>query len=123
MTDADYTFPGTTVDSTATYEFQVVNDLAVAQIVYFSALDVPFSLVDNSPVEIPADDTTTVTLQFQPMAIGSYSGSLEAVGGVFGSATLNFSGEGIQVVLDWTPESLVFDTTAIDKPRPGVVHY
>ncbi|MDA0946599.1 MAG: choice-of-anchor D domain-containing protein, partial [Bacteroidetes bacterium] len=100
---------------------QVVNDLAVAQTVYFSALDAPFSLVDNSPVEIPADDTTTVTLQFQPTSIGSYSGSLEAVGGVFGSATLNFSGEGIQVVLEWTPESLIFDTTAIGQTDAQVV--
>ena len=121
MTDTEYQFPGTTVDSTSTFEFQVVNDLGAPQTIFFSALDAPFSLLDNSPIEIAANDTTTVMLIFEPTAIGTYNGSLEAVGGVFGSATLNFSGEGIQVVLEWTPESLVFDTTAIGQTDAQVV--
>ena len=63
----------------------------------------------------------SVTLQFQPTELGSFSGSLEAAGSVFGSATLNFSGEGIQVVLEWTPESLAFDTTAIGQTNSQIV--
>ena len=113
MTDAEYEFPGTTVDSTSTFEFQVVNDLGAPQTIFFSALDAPFSLLDNSPLEIPANDSASVTLQFQPSEVGEFSGTLEAVGSVFGSASFDFSGNGIQVLLDWTPESLTFDTTAI----------
>ena len=76
MTDAEYQFPGTTVDSTSTFEFQVVNDLGAPQTIFFSALDAPFSLLDNSPIEIPANDTASVTLLFAPTVIGSYNGSL-----------------------------------------------
>ena len=66
MTDAEYQFPGTTVDSTSTFEFQVVNDLGAPQTIFFSALDAPFSLLDNSPLEIPANDTASVTLNSNP---------------------------------------------------------
>ena len=115
MVDDNFQFPGTTVDSIASFEISVHNVVGAAQTVYFSALDVPFSLEDNTPIEIPANDSATVVLQFAPQSLGSFSGSLEAIGSVFGSATLNFSGTGIQVVLDWTPEALVFETTAIGQ--------
>ena len=120
-TDASYAFAATTVDSTSNFTFEVINDVGAEQTIYFSALDAPFSLVDNSPLVIAANDTASVTLQFQPTELGSFSGSLEAAGSVFGSATLNFSGEGIQVVLEWTPESLAFDTTAIGQTNSQIV--
>ena len=115
MVDNNYAFPGTTVDSLSTLDISVHNQVGVAQTVFFGALSAPFSLVDNSPLEIPANDSATVTLQFQPESLGLFNGTLEAVGGVFGSASFDFSGTGIQVVLEWTPESLVFDTTAIGQ--------
>ena len=120
-TDASYAFAATTVDSTSSFTFEVINDVGAEQTIYFSALDAPFSLVDNSPLVIAANDTASVTLQFQPTELGSFSGSLEAAGSVFGSATLNFSGEGIQVVLEWTPESLAFETTAIGQTNSQIV--
>ena len=122
-TDASYAFAATTVDSTSSFTFEVINDVGAEQTIYFSALDAPFSLVDNEPLVIAANDTASVTLQFEPISIGSYSGTLEAVGSVFGSAALNFSGEGIQVVLEWTPESLAFDTTAIGQTNSQIVSF
>ena len=123
LTDETYDFSGTTVDSTSSFTFDVVNAVGAEQTVFFSALDAPFSLVDNEPLVIAANDTASVTLQFEPISIGSYSGTLEAVGSVFGSAALNFSGEGIQVVLEWTPESLAFDTTAIGQTNSQIVSF
>ncbi len=38
MTDAEYQFPGTTVDSTSTFEFQVVNDLGAPQTDFLQCL-------------------------------------------------------------------------------------
>ena len=122
-TDASYAFAATTVDSTSSFTFEVINDVGAEQTIYFSALDAPFSLLDNEPLVIAANDTASVTLQFEPISIGSYSGTLEAVGSVFGSAALNFSGEGIQVVLEWTPESLAFGTTAIGQTSSEVVSF
>ncbi|MDA8979050.1 right-handed parallel beta-helix repeat-containing protein, partial [bacterium] len=113
LTEPTIAFPATTVDSTSTIELEIVNDLAIDQTVLFSVIDAPFSLVDNTPITIAGDDTASVVLQFQPTTTGLFTGELEALGSVFGSATISFSGEGIQVVLDWTPESLTFDTTAI----------
>ena len=37
------------------------------------------------------------------------------LGNVFGNADLVISGQGIQVILEWTPEELAFDTTAIGQ--------
>ena len=54
LTDASHTFTPTTVDSTTSFSFQLVNEVGVAQTVFFGALDAPFSMDDNSPVEIPS---------------------------------------------------------------------
>ncbi|MDC0600290.1 choice-of-anchor D domain-containing protein [Flavobacteriales bacterium] len=115
LTEASHTFTPTTVDSTDSFSFQLVNEVGVSQTVFFGTLEPPFSLADNAPVEIASLDTLEVTVQFTPGAIGSYSGSLSFVGSVFGSADLALSGEGIQVQLQWDNDSLDFGTTAIGQ--------
>ena len=115
LTDEAYTFPETTVDSTSTVTFQLVNQLATTQTVYFGTMEAPFSLDDNTPQVLESQDTVEVTMLFNPTAVGTYSTELEVVGGIFGSATLSVSGTGIQVALDWVQAGLAFDTTALGQ--------
>ena len=72
LTDASHTFTPTTVDSTTSFSFQLVNEVGVAQTVFFGALDAPFSMDDNTPVEIPSQDTIDVTIHFTPTDLGSF---------------------------------------------------
>jgi hypothetical protein len=113
ITDGSYQFTPTTVDSTSTFDFQLTNTVGVAQTVYFGGLSTPFALINNAPVEVAPQDTIDLSISFTPESTGTHSDTLEVIGGIFGSAELIVSGNGIQVQLSWTPEILVFDTTAI----------
>jgi len=62
LTEASHTFTPTTVDSTDSFSFQLVNEVGVSQTVFFGTLEPPFSLVDNAPVEIASLDTLEVTV-------------------------------------------------------------
>ena len=115
LTGSPYEFTPTTVDSTTTFEFQLVNTVGVQQIVYFGGLDAPFNVNPLIPTAVPANDTLDMELTFNPSEIGVYSDTLEVLGNVFGNADLVISGQGIQVILEWTPEELAFDTTAIGQ--------
>ena len=86
LTDASHTFTPTTVDSTTSFSFQLVNEVGVAQTVFFGALDAPFALEDNAPVEIPSQDTIDVTVNFTPTDLGTFTDTLSFVGSVFGSS-------------------------------------
>ena len=123
LTDASYDFTATTVDSTTVLELELVNTVGVEQTVYFGGLSAPFALTDNTPQVIPALDTLNLSLQFSPTSLGAFSDTLTVVGSIFGSAELVVSGTGIQVVLEWTPESLAFDTTAIGQTSSEVVSF
>jgi hypothetical protein len=115
ITDGSYQFTPTTVDSTSTFDFQLTNTVGVAQTVYFGGLSTPFALINNAPVEVAPQDTIDLSISFTPESTGNHSDTLEVIGGIFGSAELIVSGNGIQVQLSWTPEILVFDTTAIGQ--------
>ena len=115
LTPASYTFTPTTVDSTTVFDFQVVNTVGVAQTLYFDLPATPFSLSDEGPIEIAANDTIDLSLSFTPGSIGTFTGTLGMVGNIFGSTELVLMGEGIQVVLEWTPSELTFETTAIGQ--------
>ena len=115
LTGSPYEFTPTTVDSTTTFEFQLVNTVGVQQIVYFGGLDAPFNVNPLIPTAVPANDTLDMELTFNPSEIGVFSDTLEVLGNVFGNADLVISGQGIQVILEWTPEELAFDTTAIGQ--------
>ena len=115
LTGSTYVFTPTTVDSITTFEFQLVNTVGVEQIVYFGGLDAPFNVTPLIPTAVPASDTLDMELTFNPSEIGMFSDTLEVLGNVFGNADLVISGQGIQVILEWTPEIVAFDTTAIGQ--------
>ena len=112
LNEAEFEFTPTTVDSSLTVDFQLVNTIAAAS-VFFGGLGGPFELVDDSPVELNSQDTLTVSVTFTPSEIGTATDTLEVVGSIFGNAALVLSGEGIQVQLDWSGFDVVFETTAI----------
>ena len=120
-TDASYSFVATTVDSTSSFTFEVINDVGAEQTVYFSALDAPFSLLDNSPLDIAANDSASVTLQFQPTTLGTFTTTLEAVGSIFGSTSLDITGDGVQIILEWAPDTLMFDVTALGQLNTQII--
>ena len=115
LTDANYTFTPTTVDSTTTFEFDLVNAVGISQTVYFGGLNAPFALADNEPVEVPSQETISLSISFTPSEIGPFSDTLEVVGSIFGNAELIVSGDGIQVNFEWTPDTLNFATTPIGQ--------
>ena len=113
LAEPTFEFDQTTVDSTASVTLQLKNAVGAAQTIYFGGLDAPFSLADNTPIEIPSQDTVEVVLNFTPAAVGNYSDTLEVIGSIFGSTQLIVSGQGIQVQLEWSTFEVQFDTTAI----------
>ena len=115
LTDASYTYTPTTVDSSMTFNLSLKNDVGIAQIVYFGGLDAPFELSSDAPIEVPSQDTVDFSITFTPSAIGTFSDTLEVIGSIFGEASLVVSGDGIQVNLEWTPDTLSFNTTPIGQ--------
>ena len=114
-TDSSYTFAPTTVDSSTTFNLTVQNQATLTQTVSFGGLDAPFSLPTEAPVQIEGESSFNFSIVFNPGATGSFIDTLEVTGNVFGSASLVVSGDGIQVQLEWTPDTLAFDTTAIGQ--------
>ena len=66
LTGSPYEFTPTTVDSTTTFEFQLVNTVGVQQVVYFGGLDAPFNVTPLIPTAVPANDTLDMELTFNP---------------------------------------------------------
>ena len=121
LTDTSYMFTPTTVDSSTTFNLTVQNDVAIAQTVSFEGLEAPFSLSSTDPVEIAGDGTVDFSITFTPSAIGSFTDTLEVIGDVYGEASLIVSGDGIQVQLEWTPDTLAFDTTPLGQTSNAFV--
>ena len=121
QTDSPYAFTPTTVDSTAVFEVELTNTVGVTQTVYFGGLEAPFSIDPSTPQEVPANSSINLSISFNPTEIGSFEDELEVLGDVFGSANLALSGQGIQVILDWTPADLSFETTAIGQQSSATV--
>ena len=114
LSDAEFTFTPTTVDSSMTLELTGKNDLSIPQAIYLGGLDAPYALSSDS-VYVEGDSTFQFSITFTPSAVGSFADTLELTGDVFGEASLALSGDGIQVQLEWTPDTLAFDTTAIGQ--------
>ena len=115
LTDASYTFTPTTVDSSSTFNLQLKNTVGIAQTVFFGGLDAPFVLSNNDPIEVASQDTIDFSITFTPGAVGTFADTLEVIGNVFGSASLVVSGDGIQVQLQWAPDTLAFEVTPIGQ--------
>ena len=103
------------MDSSATFNLSLKNDVGIVQTMFFGGLDAPFVLSDSDPIEVASQDTIDFSITFTLSAIGSFTDTLEVIGDVFGSASLIVSGDGIQVQVEWTPGTLAFDTTAIGQ--------
>ena len=113
LNNGTYEFTPTTVDSSLTAEFQLVNTIGAAQTIYFGGLGAPFALADGNPVELASQDTLTIEVSFSPTSIGVATDTLEVIGSIFGNASLILTGEGIQVQLEWSGFEVEFGTTAI----------
>ncbi|MCH1576506.1 MAG: hypothetical protein L7S67_09545, partial [Flavobacteriales bacterium] len=112
-TEPALAFVPTTVDSTSVISIELGNELGVAQTVSLDGLDGPFSLVGPSALTIESEASTTLMLTFSPATLGDKTDTLLAQGSVFGEAQIILNGEGIQVLLEWSADTLTFDTTAI----------
>ena len=115
QTEDSHTFNPTTVDSISTFTLQVQNDVGVTQTVFLGGLDSPFSLDNLGPIELEAGESSDLTVSFLPNAVGTFSDTLEVIGSVFGTAELVLQGDGIQVALSWSPDTLSFNTTPIGQ--------
>ncbi|HIO58628.1 MAG TPA: DUF1573 domain-containing protein, partial [Flavobacteriales bacterium] len=115
LTGPTHTFTPTTVDSASSFDFQLVNTVAIEQTVLFGGLNAPFALADNTPQVVAASDTLDLSISFTPSSIGAFSDTLNVVGTIFGDAMLVVSGDGIQVQLTWVSDTLQFATTAIGQ--------
>ena len=111
--EANLAFTPTTVDSTTILTVELGNEVGVAQTVSLSGLDGPFSLLGPSDITIGSEASSTLSLAFAPTSLGDFTDTLHAQGAVFGEANIVLSGEGIQVLLEWSADTLYFDTTAI----------
>ena len=111
--EANLAFTPTTVDSTTILTVELGNEVGVAQTVSLSGLDGPFSLLGSSEITIGSEASSTLNLAFAPTSLGNFTDTLHAQGAVFGEADIVLSGEGIQVLLEWSADTLYFDTTAI----------
>jgi len=98
QTSSPYALTPTSVDSTTTVSIQFHNTVAATQTVSFLGLTAPFSISSNS-ITIPANDSVSVDVSFNPTTVGLYSDTLDWTGSIFGSGSLVLEGEGVQVVL------------------------
>ena len=115
QTGPNHAFTATTVDASSTFDFQLINTVAIEQSVFFGGLSAPFALANNAPQLVAASDTLDLSITFTPTAIGSFTDTLDVVGTIFGDAMLIVSGDGIQVQLTWVSDTLQFATTAIGQ--------
>jgi len=115
QTEPFYTFTPTTVGDETTFNFQLINTVAIEQSVLFGGLDAPFALADDAPQIVSAADTLDLSITFSPTSIDAFSDTLNLVGTIFGNAMLVVSGDGIQVVLEWSVENVSFATTPLGQ--------
>jgi hypothetical protein len=109
-----YTFNQTIVDSTTSTIVTVSNSLGADQIVSFENIGEPFNISEN-PIIISANSDQEITFSFTPNSIGFYSDTLDFSGNIFGGGQIIFNGEGIQVDIEVSDESVFLDTVSIGQ--------
>ena len=105
-----------TVDSTLTYDIQIVS--GVAQTVSLSGLDAPFSVSPETFVfeqEALSFDTLTATLTFNPTEVQTYNDTLSASGSIWGTVDLPIVGEGVLVGISLDEDELDFGEVSIGQ--------
>ena len=109
--NAVYDFTPTTVDSTSEYYLVLTNTVGVNQTVNLTGLSAPF--VMNSSITLPANGSDSVQIAFNPTATGSFADTLSWSGSVYGSGSIIFNGEGVQVSIGVGSGTLTLDTVAL----------
>ena len=107
-------FPPTTVDSTSTMIFVVINELSLPQEVSVSGIGLPFATLSDS-FTIPANDTIGLPISFTPLDVSTYADTVVMVGDVFGSDTLAVIGEGTLPEISLESDSIAFETVSINS--------
>ena len=105
-------FEPTTVGTTATYDLLVTNLVGVTQDVTISGVEAPFSL-SETVLTLDAQEAMVVTLSFDPLAVGQFSDQLIFAGSIFGSGSLDITGEGTQIDIETNASFVQFANTAI----------
>ena len=111
-TSSPYSFTATNVDSTTTQSITLVNTVAAPQTVSLSGLSAPFS-ASQTTLTIPASDSISFDVSFNPTNTGNFSDTLDWNGSIFGNGSLVISGEGVQVVLTTSTDSLELGTISL----------
>ncbi|MBT3611404.1 MAG: DUF1573 domain-containing protein, partial [Flavobacteriales bacterium] len=110
--NSPYAFTPTTVDSTTTIDVVFVNTVAAQQTLTLTGIAAPFSISSNS-VLIGASDSTTIQLSFNPTLTGNFTNTLSWTGSIFGNGSLVVNGEGVQVAIVVSADSLNLGSTSI----------
>jgi len=118
--NSPYAFTPTTVDSTTTIDVVFVNTVGAQQTLTFTGIAAPFSISSNS-VLIGASDSTTIQLSFNPTVVGNFSDTLDFSGSIFGSGTLVLNGEGVQVVISTSLDTLDLGSITLGNSVSGDV--
>ena len=104
-------FVPTTVDSTSYLELIFTNSVNSQQIVTFSNLSLPFDMQNS--ITIDALDSDTIQMLFTPTSTGNFSDSLIWNADIFGSGLFEVNGEGVQVILSSSTDSLNLGTISV----------
>jgi len=110
--NATYNFTPTTVDSTTTIALKITNTVGTTNTVSLSGLSAPFSASTNSVV-IAANDSVTINISFNPTITGSFTDTLSWTGSIYGSGSIVYNGEGVQVSIGVGTDTLTLDTVAL----------
>ena len=107
-------FGAINVDSTESINLVFLNTVAAPQTITFSGLSAPFSIASNT-LSVPANDSATISIFFNPTTVGNFSDQLDWSGSIFGSGSLNLHGEGVQVSISVSTDTLNLGNTSIIK--------
>ena len=110
-------FVPTTVDSTSYLELIFTNSVNSQQIVTFSNLSLPFDI--QSSLTIGALDSDTIQMSFTPTSIGVFSDTLIWNADVFGSGLFEVNGEGVQVSIGTSVDSLDLGSLTLGSSVSG----
>ena len=120
LEDPNVSFPPTTIDSTSTLSFVIINELSLPQEVSLTGLDAPF-FPESEVVSIPANDTLSAAIDFTPGEIGSFGDTLIISGNVFGMDTLIFTGEGALPIVNVGVAHVDFGIVSINNIHEQLV--
>ena len=121
LEDPNVSFPPTTIDSTSTLSFVIINELSLPQEVSLTGLDAPF-FPESDLIVVPGNDTLSVEVSFVPLDVTTYSDTVLIAGSVFGSDSLIVSGEGTLPEVTLVQSVVDFETVSINSIHTREFH-